>query len=168
MSYTPDQRQWYLQAYDETCAFPIGIDGYGWSWDGCGRTPPLEIHHLLPSAWIKEQLPYEDPNSINFSLGMVGIALCRRHHHLIHPDVGKAFSIYHLDKGAIREAVNTHSEMAKRGEKFWEDKYDGVLLQVAAQAVLGFASLNKDYPYPPDKKWRKNPHPRKPVWRDDV
>lgn len=152
-SYTAKQRQWFLRVYDSKCHFPTYSERYGWG--TCGRREKLEIHHITPSAWIKEQMPETDPNSLNYAEGLLGIALCKYHHDFaIHPDVYQAIKNYGNDKGGIKRTIDSHHEKAKQGEVFWNTDYDEMMKRAAEQAIMNYVMSHPCDKFPTDPKWK--------------
>lgn len=155
-SYTPKQRAWWLRVYDNQCAFPRYDEARGWY--PCGSTEKLEVHHITPSAWIKAQMPWQDPNEIIMEEGIMGIVICRWHHdQVIHPDIGDALRHYHDVEGTntIKEAVSKHQEMSVRGDKFWEDQFDQMLIDTASQYINNYIMGHPEDLYPQDGKWKR-------------
>jgi len=174
MAFTPEERQFWLRVYtnghgEPQCGFPRYSEEKGWYRCETMGAKNLEIHHLLPSAWIIEQLAWADPNSIDLETGMVGVALCKHLHHdtTIHPDIGMAYKLYRQgDKDAFRKSLGQHKKLAEQGEHFWRDDFDNTLREIATQALMDYTREHPNDKYPADKSWRKKKHPKKPQWYD--
>lgn len=159
--FTPRQRAWYARVYHGVCHFPKFTD------DGqiypCGSDENMELHHILVSAWILAQQPWQDPNET------LGIYLCRPHHNgVLHPDIQEARDNYKYDQDSFSKAIAKHREAAARGEVFWNDEWDEMLRAIAEGAIERYMTEHPEDKYPVDVSWGKKDHPKEKKWYDNL
>jgi len=134
LAYTKAQRDWLQKRDNFQCQFPIKWTKEGYT--PCGRTEPLEEHHIKPQRWSKDVLRLPEKK---IDTPENGLTLCAPHHHVIHPDISLAKANYHKDKLSFQQCFqqrNTQIEQYKRGEvkrpkKYWNTTWDRVLSRIA-------------------------------------
>lgn len=165
-AYTPKQRSWYLRVYEGKCAFPRYDEQRGWF--ACKSQNRIEIHHLTPSSWIKNQMKDIDPNSLDLEGGIMGMALCRPHHDdVIHPDISAALMAYHTDNTLIKQVIENHKLLSQEGHVFWNDVWDELMKDIAKSVINNYIIQNPLDSYPQDVAWNKKPH-FKHHWSDGL
>jgi hypothetical protein len=169
--FEPKQRQWLMRRDTDIvtglvrCQFvgytrekelvqcPIGEHKVGLS--------KLHAHHIYPQGfweyWFsKDKMgsEYESPNQ-----PWNGIILCADIHHVgllgIHPDYASARENYAWDKDGFRKIGERHHKMTCDGEIYWNDRYDQVLYEIAAERTETYLKMHPEDPWPEDCSKRR-------------
>lgn len=142
VGFTDLQRKWFLERDGHRCQFRYFN---GISWVQCKNTSGLQVHHIVPRGWSSLHLP------ANFQLNgsMNGITLCCEHHvgkNGVHPDTFQANAKYRKgNKGAYEEMMSERKTLNKRGEPYWNTKWDWQFARICRKNTLRFI---RAHPYP--------------------
>lgn len=146
--FTEKQRKWFLGRDGNRCMFRWkGANG---QWVRCKHTDHLQIHHIVPRGWARENLGLDFEVNSPYN----GITLCRLHHvgwlmganfaDCVHTDNEIArLSFGKGNKQAYHEMHNTRVSLCKTGTPYWNTKFDWMFAGMAKKQTNAF---NKPYP----------------------
>ncbi len=139
-AFSTDQKDWFKKRDNGQCMFPVDYDDK--TYHPCGRTDHLQIHHISPQRYSRDNLNWTDEQ---IDAAENGITLCEDHHqNVIHgEDMALARANYHADKGSFKKAFSNRDQLVREGKKYWNDFWDSVLLRIAASRTNRF-----DEPFP--------------------
>ncbi|HKY74097.1 MAG TPA: HNH endonuclease [Patescibacteria group bacterium] len=136
--FTDRQRQWFRERDEGKCQFPTKVTkrkGEIDSYEVCG-SPIDEIHHIVPQRWASLVLGWLWEQ---IDTGENGVGLCKKHHRdFIHKDMASAVRWFWVDKKAIEKVLENRKRLCERGKRYWDTKWDSVLLHIAATRTAEF------------------------------
>lgn len=143
--FTKKQRQFFLDVYGHQCAFHWKVNG---RWVRCKNTRNLQIHHIVPRGWCRENMNRRFPTN---GAGN-GIALCP-HHHVgpqgVHPDTYEAKIAYREgNRKAYEVMMAKRREMNKDGRPYWDTTWDMMFARLNKRFVSKYLHKNPGVKYP--------------------
>lgn len=135
--FTKKQREFFLEAFGHRCAFHWKVNG---RWVRCQNTRQLEVHHIYPRGWCKENM------GINFHVNgsEQGIVLCRHHHWQVHPDMIPASVLYREgNKKAYEDMMSVRKNKNRNGIPYWDTKWDLLFIRLNRKFVGKYTAKNR-------------------------
>jgi len=130
-SFTRRRKKWWFKR-DKKCQAPFKHK--------CDTEHPLQIHHILPHAYLKRVAP-----GVSADYPENGIVLCRASHEVIHPDVAWARKTYHKDNEVFEKLRQQRSFLLNLKKIYWVDRYDRVMTVIA---LVNTRKYVKKHPFP--------------------
>lgn len=142
VGFTQLQKDWFHKRDGNRCQFR---SFNGIKWVQCTETRGLQVHHRIPRGWSKMHMP----NNFQLNGSMNGICLCASHHvgkDGVHPDTYLANEQYRNGlKTAYDDMMSTRSKLNKKGQPYWDTRYDWMFERIIRKNTLRFIRAN---PYP--------------------
>lgn len=145
--FTQKQRRYFLERDNNRCMFHQKIGG---KWVRCSETRNLQIHHIVPRGWARENMGLDFP--VNSPEN--GITLCRKHHvgwgmghqfrTCVHTDNESARISYSRgNKKAYHEMMDVRVGKCRKGVPYWNTEFDWQFMRMAKTQTEKF---NKPFP----------------------
>lgn len=146
--FTKKQREWFLQRDGHRCMFRW--KNASGNWVRCAETVGLQIHHIVPRGWARENLGLEFEVNSPYN----GITLCKVHHvgwkmgrdfqNCVHTDNETArLAFKHGNRSAYRQMHDYRVGLCRKGNPYWNTRFDWMFNGMAKKHTDNFK-----VPYP--------------------
>ena len=138
-TFSKKRKLWWLDRDDHHCQAPFEHQ--------CDSEHPLQVHHLLPHAYLHFVAPGIDPD-----YPLNALTLCRTAHEMIHPDVIFARENYNRDNESFDRLRRIRTKLMEDHQVYWNDTWDRSMMVIALQRTQEY---ERKHPFPKYHKRKK-------------